>query len=37
MVSFSFAEQVDYSNAYKWYNIAVAVGIKTASKKERND
>ena len=27
------SEEIDYSNAYKWYNIAVAIGIKTASKK----
>ena len=32
----TLAEEVDYSNAYKWYNVAVAIGIKTAIKK-RNE
>ena len=29
----TLSEEIDYENAYKWYNIAVAVGIKTAIKK----
>ena len=27
------ADEIDYANAYKWYNVAVAMGIKTATKK----
>ena len=27
------SEEIDYTNAYKWYNVAVAMGIKTATKK----
>ena len=27
------SEEIDYTNAYKWYNVAVAIGIKTAIKK----
>ena len=27
------SEEIDYINAYKWYNIAVASGIKSAAKK----
>ena len=27
----TLTEEVDYSNAYKWYNVAVAIGIKSAS------
>ena len=29
----TLSEEIDYQNAYKWYNIAVAIGIKTAIKK----
>ena len=29
----TLSEEIDYENAYKWYNIAVAIGIKTAIKK----
>ena len=29
----NLSEEIDYTNAYKWYNIAVATGIKTAIKK----
>ncbi len=29
----TLSEEIDYINAYKWYNIAVAIGIKTAGKK----
>ena len=27
------SEEIDYINAYKWYNVAVALGIKSAAKK----
>ena len=27
------SEEIDYINAYKWYNVAVASGIKSAAKK----
>ena len=27
------SEEIDYINAYKWYNVAVAIGIKSATKK----
>ena len=29
----TLSEEIDYINAYKWYNIAVAIGIKSAEKK----
>ena len=29
----TLSEETDYENAYKWYNVAVAIGIKTAIKK----
>ena len=29
----TLSEEIDYENAYKWYNVAVAIGIKTAIKK----
>ena len=29
----TLSEEIDYENAYKWYNLAVAVGIKSAIKK----
>ena len=29
----TLSEEIDYENAYKWYNVAVAIGIKTATKK----
>ena len=27
------SEEIDYINAYKWYNVAVAIGIKSAAKR----
>ena len=29
----TLSEEIDYENAYKWYNLAVAVGIKLAIKR----
>jgi len=29
----TLSEEIDYQNSYKWYNVAVAIGIKTAVNK----